>query len=79
MKKTKGKKWILVILAVLVIVLGGSCMVVTYPNEYAVVKQFGKIVSVRENPGLSVKVPLSRVWIRLKKKCCSMIWQSVML
>ena len=57
MKKTKGKKWILVVLAVVLIALGGSCMVVTYPNEYAVVKQFGKIVAVRENPGLSMKVP----------------------
>ena len=57
MKKSKGKKWILVVLAVAVIALGASCMVVTYPNEYAVVKQFGKIVSVRENAGLSVKVP----------------------
>lgn len=55
--KNKGKKWILVILAVVLIALGGSCMVVTYPNEYAVVKQFGKIVAVRENPGLSVKLP----------------------
>ena len=57
MKKTKGKKWILAVLAVVLIALGGSCMVVTYPNEYAVVKQFGKIVAVRENPGLSMKVP----------------------
>ena len=57
MKKTKGKKWILAVLAVALIALGGSCMVVTYPNEYAVVKQFGKIVAVRENPGLSVKLP----------------------
>ena len=68
MKKTKGKKWILVILAVLVIVLGGSCMVVTYPNEYAVVKQFGKIVSVRENPGLSVKVPFIQSVDKIEKE-----------
>lgn len=57
MKKTKGMKWILVVMVVALILLGGSCMVVTYPNEYAVVKQFGKIVSIRENPGLSMKLP----------------------
>lgn len=68
MHKTKGKKWILVVLAVLAVVLGGSCMVVTYPNEYAVVKQFGKIVSVRENPGLSVKVPFIQSVDKIEKE-----------
>ena len=48
--------------SVFVILLGillihGS-VVVTYPNEYTIIKQFGKIDSVRENPGLSFKVPL---------------------
>lgn len=48
--------------SVFVILLGillihGS-VVVTYPNEYTIIKQFGKIESVRENPGLSFKVPL---------------------
>ena len=68
MKKTKGKKWILVVLAVVLIVLGGSCMVVTYPNEYAVVKQFGKIVSVHEDPGLSVKVPFIQHVEKIEKE-----------
>ena len=57
MKKTKGKKWIVIVLLLLVLGLGGSSLVVTYPNEYAVVKQFGKIVAVHENPGLSVRIP----------------------
>ncbi len=30
---------------------------VTYPNEYTIIKQFGKIESVRREPGLSFKVP----------------------
>ena len=68
MKKTKGKKWILVVLAVVLIVFGGSCMVVTYPNEYAVVKQFGKIVSVHEDPGLSVKVPFVQHVEKIEKE-----------
>ena len=57
MKKTKGKKWIVIGLLLLVLGLGGSSLVVTYPNEYAVVKQFGKIVAIHENPGLSVRIP----------------------
>lgn len=68
MKKTKGKKWILVVLAVVLIVFGGSCMVVTYPNEYAVVKQFGKIVSVHEDPGLSVKMPFIQHVEKIEKE-----------
>lgn len=35
-----------------------SCMVVTYPNEYTIIKQFGKIESIRETPGLSMKLPI---------------------
>lgn len=44
-----------VLLAVLF--LGESSLVVTYPNEYTIIKQFGKIESVRQTPGLSLKIP----------------------
>ena len=37
--------------------LGESSLVVTYPNEYTIIKQFGKIESVRQTPGLSLKIP----------------------
>lgn len=40
-----------------VLVLGESSLVVTYPNEYTIIKQFGKIESVRQTPGLSLKIP----------------------
>ena len=39
------------------IVVAESSFVVTYPNEYTIIKQFGKIESVRREPGLSFKVP----------------------
>ena len=68
MQKTKGKKWIFVVLLIALFALGGSCMVVTYPNEYAVVKQFGKIVSVKEDPGLSVKVPFIQHVEKIEKE-----------
>ncbi len=53
----KKIKWAVLAVAVAALALCGSCMVVTYPDEYAVIKQFGKIVSIRENPGLSMKLP----------------------
>lgn len=55
----KNNKWvlILVILAGVWIVVNSS-MVVTYPNEFTVIKQFGKIVDIREDAGLSMKIPV---------------------
>lgn len=44
-----------VLLAAFVVAEGS--MVVTYPDEYTIIKQFGKIESVRQEPGLSFKVP----------------------
>ena len=39
------------------IILAEGCMVVTYPDEYTIIKQFGRIESIRETPGLSLKLP----------------------
>lgn len=50
-------KTLLIIVCVALLMTGISCAVVTYPNEYAVIKQFGKIVSIKETPGLSFKLP----------------------
>lgn len=40
------------------LVVGSMSMVVTYPNEYKLVKQFGEIVKVVEEPGVSFKIPV---------------------
>lgn len=54
----RGKgKLIGIIIAAAVVVLGGSSLVVTYPNEYRLIKQFGEIVNVIEEPGISFKIP----------------------
>lgn len=55
----KKSKWI-IILAILagLFIVTDSVMVVTYPNEFTVIKQFGKIVDIREEAGLSVKLPV---------------------
>ncbi len=68
MRKTRGKKGIVIVCLLLVLVVGGSSLVVTYPDEYAVIKQFGKIVDVRENPGLSVRVPLIQHVDKIEKE-----------
>ena len=34
-----------------------SSLVVTYPNEYNVIRQFGRIVDIKEEPGLSFRTP----------------------
>ena len=52
----------------LILIVGGSSLVVTYPNEYAVIKQFGKIVDVRENPGLSVRMPFIQHVDKIEKE-----------
>ena len=40
----------------LVVILAGS-LVVTQPNEYTIIKQFGAAVSIIDQPGLSLKTP----------------------
>lgn len=46
-----------VFIILIVLFLINSSIVVTYPNEYTVIKQFGKIESIRETPGISMKLP----------------------
>lgn len=58
--KEKKKKGFLVPVIILLgaFIVFNACMVITYPNEFTIIKQFGKIVSIRENPGLSFKIPV---------------------
>lgn len=52
------KKKIIAIAAVIVIlVLAGSSLVVTNEDEYTLVRQFGKISRIIDEPGLTVKIP----------------------
>lgn len=55
--KKKSRLIIAAFVLLTAIVLAESSFVVTYPNEYTIIKQFGKIESVRREPGLSFKVP----------------------
>lgn len=58
-KKKGSYKWLVIVVLLFGIYLAtDSFLVVTYPNEYKVIKQFGKIVDIRETPGLSMKIPV---------------------
>lgn len=64
----KKSKWVVIgIILVIALIVGSSSLVVTYPNEYTVIKQFGKIVDIRENSGLSVKVPFVQKTEKIEK------------
>lgn len=56
MKKTVRKVTIILLVLVALVVLSSS-LVVTHPNEFSVIRQFGKVISVRETPGLSFRMP----------------------
>lgn len=67
MKKNK-KIFAIVFVLVVAFVVGNASLVVTYPNEYTVIKQFGKIVDIRENSGLSVKIPFVQKAEKIEKE-----------
>lgn len=51
------KKGIIGFAVVMVLILGLSSIVVTYEDEYKLIRQFGKISSIRDEAGLSFKIP----------------------
>lgn len=56
MKKMRTS-FIAIVVLVLVLIVGGSSIVSTYNDEYKLVLQFGKVVKVIDEPGLSFKIP----------------------
>lgn len=54
-KKRRFPFWVLL---VVVLAVGLSSVVVTYENQYKLIRQFGKVQRVITAPGLSFKVPL---------------------
>lgn len=66
MKKTM--KIVLPIIALLLVLsIMGGVFFTTRANEYSVVRQFGKVVRVQDQPGLSVKVPFLQTVSTLPK------------
>ena len=57
MNKKKVLHWFVGIVAVLLVVLGLNSIVITYENEYTLVRVFGKIDRVITEEGISFKIP----------------------
>lgn len=66
-KKRRGLKIFGVILAVIAVIVFASSIVVTYENEYTLVKEFGKVERVVESSGISFKVPFIQTTSTLPK------------
>lgn len=64
----KSSKIIIGIIAVIALISLSSSIVVTNENEYKLVRQFGKINRVIEEPGLSFKIPFLESTDALPKK-----------
>ena len=65
MKKTL--KFIIPLVLVIVFVLYSGCFVVTQQNEYTIVRQFGAVVKIVDEPGLSLKIPFIQTTSTLPK------------
>ncbi len=68
-QKSGVGKWIAIgIAAVVLFILSQTCLVVTYQNEYKLIKQFGKVERIVSEPGLSFKVPFIQTVDTLPKE-----------
>lgn len=56
-KQTKRFAVLAAVVAVAALAALSSCFVVTQQNQYNVIRQFGKVVDVRTQPGISMKIP----------------------
>ena len=66
----KKKSFMVTIIMVLFLafILVNAGLVVTYPNEYTVINQFGRIESIRSQPGVSVKIPFIQTAEKIEKE-----------
>ena len=59
-KEKKGKKIggsLIVLFIIAAIIVGSASSVITYQNEYKLIRQFGKVQTVITEPGFSLKIP----------------------
>ncbi|MDE5965884.1 MAG: protease modulator HflC [Lachnospiraceae bacterium] len=67
MKKIANRTVLIIICLAALLALGNS-IIVTYPNEYTVIKQFGKIVDIKQSSGFSMKVPFVQTAEKIEKE-----------
>ena len=63
----KSLKFIIPLLLVVAFVLYSGAFVVTQQNEYTIVRQFGAVVDIVDEPGLSLKLPFIQTTSTLPK------------
>ena len=60
-KKDKGaaksSAWLVWILVIVVFILARACLVVTYENQFKLIRRFGKVERIISTPGISFKIP----------------------
>jgi len=54
----KFGKVLIVVLALILLIGASSCFVITQQNEYTIIRQFGKVVDIRDTAGISFKLPI---------------------
>ncbi|SFJ13106.1 membrane protease subunit HflC [Halobacillus dabanensis] len=62
------KAGVVLVISISIVLLALSSMVIAKEGEYKVVRQFGDVVRIHENPGLKFKVPLIQEVSTLSKK-----------
>ncbi|MBR0442367.1 MAG: protease modulator HflC, partial [Firmicutes bacterium] len=56
-KRKSGKGILALVLVILAVIIVSSCFVVTMPNQYTVIRQFGRVVAIRDQAGLTFRIP----------------------
>jgi len=54
----KVMKILVIVLALVILVGASNCFVVTHQDEYTIIRQFGKVVDIRDEAGISFKLPI---------------------
>ena len=54
----KAIKVLMIVLAVVIVIGLSNSFVVTHQNEYTIIRQFGKVVDIRDTAGISFKLPI---------------------
>ena len=56
-----------ILILVLILIISSGCFVTTHQNEYTIVRQFGAVVKIVDEPGLSMKLPFIQTVSTLPK------------
>lgn len=63
----KAGKIIIIVLVIILLGVLDSCAIITYENEYSVIKEFGQIKKVYTTPGFSMKLPVVQTVNKISK------------